>query len=386
MRTYFWLLWGLCSLLFSQAAAAHQLSTAYLNLNVQAGSIYGSWQVRVRDLERYIPFDSSGKQQNSADGKILWHEIMAKTSQVVDFTREQLSIGGENGLCPLAVDRQLQLDRHFNQPYLVINFTGQCWLNRHMTLSYQAFFAENTRHKAVVTVQSYGFNSNRLFSQSSREQVISLGVSSRGQTFNQYLYQGMIHIWQGIDHILFLLVLLLTVGFSRTAPYLSGKVQRQASWQAITAKKAILRQSACLITAFTLAHSVTLTASALGWRWLPSAYIEGIIALSVLFAALNNIYPVVVKLLWPTLFFGLFHGMGFASVLAELGLAPQQQVLSILAFNLGVELGQLVILMVALPLLIALRFKAWYSKYLIPAGSAAIALIALQWTVERFLP
>jgi len=388
MRAYLGLIFALSLMCLNKPVLAHQLSTAYLNLSLQPESIEGNWQIRVRDLEHYILFDLPNKHrpQEPADGMIFWHEIMAKTLQVTNFTRKQLSIRAGGDPCPLVVDPQLQLDRHFNQPYLVISFEGNCSPDEHISLNYQAFFDKDARHKAIVTVKTAGQNISRVLSQNNREQRISLKQTSLWQTFCQYLYQGVIHIWLGTDHILFLLVLLLTICFSNRKYGISDKRPQQISWQAITDKKIILWQSAGLVTAFTLAHSITLTATALGWSWLPSAYVEGIIALSVLFTALNNVYPMVIRLGWLTFVFGLFHGMGFASVLTELGLAPDRQLLSILSFNLGVELGQLVILVVILPLLMALRFKAWYGKYLIPTASAAIALIAMQWTVERFFP
>ena len=401
MKACYWLILTLCLLFLNKPAIGHQLSTAYLNLKVWAGNIEsivegniesriesnieGSWQVRVRDLEAYIPFDmpQPEKDEDSGDGVIKWLEIMAKSSQVAQFTREQLVFSGQNGPCPLIIDPQLQLDRHFNQAYLVVTFKGHCQLKSGITLNYQAFFDQDANHKAIVNIENSRGITTRVFTESSREQEITLEQSSHLQTFGQYLYQGIVHIWQGTDHLLFLLVLILTACFKLNLSSSDGSGHRQEKWQVISAKKTILMQAGWLITAFTLAHSMTLTLTALGLLTVSSHYIEGIIALSVLFTAVNNIWPVVIKLPLLSFVFGLFHGMGFASVLAELGLAAQGQLLSILAFNLGVELGQLAILAVILPLLIKTRFKAWYPKYLIPTGSAVIAVVALQWTVAR---
>ena len=108
------------------------------------------------------------------------------------------------------------------------------------------------------------------------------------------------------------------------------------------------------------------------------------IAISVLFAALNNIWPIVLRLAWLTFAFGLLHGMGFAGVLGELGLPADQQLLSILAFNLGVEIGQLAILAILLPVLILLRNTKLYSKGIMPVGSLLIAMMAVQWSIERW--
>ena len=115
-----------------------------------------------------------------------------------------------------------------------------------------------------------------------------------------------------------------------------------------------------------------------------SRWVELGIAISVLFAALNNIWPIVLRLAWLTFAFGLLHGMGFAGVLGELGLPADQQLLSILAFNLGVEIGQLAILAILLPVLILLRNTKLYSKGIMPVGSLLIAMMAVQWSIERW--
>ena len=161
-------------------------------------------------------------------------------------------------------------------------------------------------------------------------------------------------------------------------------VRKQGEWQRVESKKQILIDTAWIITAFTLAHSITLTATAMNIISPNTRWVELGIALSVLFAAINNIWPMIVRLGWITFCFGLLHGMGFASVLGELGLSNEYQLMSILAFNLGVEIGQLVILAICLPLLMLLRNNPWYKKAIMPAGSMLIAIMAIQWSIERF--
>ena len=139
-----------------------------------------------------------------------------------------------------------------------------------------------------------------------------------------------------------------------------------------------------VVTAFTLAHSITLSLAALGVVRLPSRWVESAIALSVVLAALNNIRPLVYEKRWVIAFcFGLIHGFGFASVLTDLGLPREALLIALVAFNLGVELGQLVIVSVFLPLAFALRTTALYQRVIVVFGSAAIALVALAWLVER---
>lgn len=146
----------------------------------------------------------------------------------------------------------------------------------------------------------------------------------------------------------------------------------------------MIKDTAWVITAFTLAHSITLTATALGWIVPSSRWVEFGIAVSIVLTALNNLWPLVTRLSLITFAFGLLHGMVFASVLGELGLSEQHTLLSILAFNLGVEAGQFMILMALLPLLFYCRGKTWYPKYGLKLGSILIGIIAINWSIQRF--
>lgn len=204
--------------------------------------------------------------------------------------------------------------------------------------------------------------------------LVDLLQSQLLETFGEYIYQGIIHIWKGIDHILFLLALLLTCGLFR----------QNGAWFAIVKPTQILRDTTWIVTAFTLAHTITLTATAVGFINLDSRWVELGIAISVLLAALNNVWPVVLRLGWITFGFGLLHGMGFAGVLEEIGLPDRQKLLAILAFNLGVEIGQLVILVFVLPLLLVFRPQNWYRRWGVQWGSLAIGVMAIKWSIEHF--
>jgi|SRR6185312_4077232 len=188
---------------------------------------------------------------------------------------------------------------------------------------------------------------------------------SKTDAFYLYLQLGFTHIIPlGFDHILFILSLFL----------LNPKL-KPVIWQA---------------TAFTVAHTITLGLSMYGLISPPSHIIEPIIALSIMFVAVENIItdklrPTRVAIVFG---FGLIHGMGFASALGQLGLPRNQFLLSLLTFNLGVELGQLTIILAAW-FLVGKWFseKPWYRKRIVYPASALIACIALFWTVQRvFFP
>ena len=184
----------------------------------------------------------------------------------------------------------------------------------------------------------------------------------------------MWHIWIGFDHILFLVSLLLPAVL----------IRRDGQWQGRETLRASVIDVLKIVTAFTLAHSLTLSLAVLGALSLPSRLVESLIAASVILAALNNLWPLVHR--WRAFVafgFGLIHGFGFASVLADLGLAQGALVLSLVGFNVGVELGQLAIVALFLPLAYLLRRGVFYRRVVMAGGSATIALLAMVWFAER---
>ena len=178
-----------------------------------------------------------------------------------------------------------------------------------------------------------------------------------------YLKLGVSHIIPyGVDHILFVVCLCL----------LNTKI-KTIIWQA---------------TAFTVAHSITLALSMKGVISLPAGIVEPIIALSILFVAIENILLNELKF-WRiaiVFMFGLIHGLGFASALNEIGLPRNKFYTSILSFNAGVEIGQIIIILLVFALIInPFGKKPWYRKFVVYPLSALVALIAAYWTVQRIL-
>ena len=178
----------------------------------------------------------------------------------------------------------------------------------------------------------------------------------------QYLFLGYEHILpEGLDHILFVLGLF----------FLSSRF-KSLLWQ---------------VTAFTFAHSVTLALSSFQVISLSPGIVEPLIALSIVYVAVENLYTTELKPWRPFIVFGfgLIHGLGFAGVLAELGLPQQHFLTALVTFNLGVELGQLSIIGLAYFVVGWFRNYKWYRPYLSIPASCGIALIASYWTIERIL-
>ena len=199
------------------------------------------------------------------------------------------------------------------------------------------------------------------------------------------------HILIGPDHLLFIVSLLLFCVFRRPSlvkavkgiPPKLGDVWVGTSRLRRGERYEVFVECLKVISMFTLAHSITLLLSAMNWISVSSRWTEIIIALTVVFAALNNMFPVIVRIWWPTFIFGLIHGLGFASVLSELNLAGNGEVLMVLAFNLGVEIGQIFVVFCVFPILYVLAINKGYQRYWLNGGSGIIALMGLHWMIQR---
>jgi len=190
-----------------------------------------------------------------------------------------------------------------------------------------------------------------------------------------FLREGVHHIITGYDHVLFLLCLLLPAVMRRTPQgWRPVDELRQAVWPVVG-----------IVTAFTLAHSITLTLAALKLASIPSAIIEPAIAATIVLAAIDNLRPLFSRLprAAVTFAFGLIHGFDFAGVLAEMELPTSTFAWALLQFNLGLELGQLAIVLATVSLLYLLRRRAAYPRWVIGGGSMAAITVGSLWFIER---
>lgn len=355
------------------SAKAHELSTSYINANIDdAGQINGEVKLNLDDLEGVLPLDSN------KDTELTWGEIVENKAIVESYVLQNFRFMQDNIQCPLSLQSNLKLQQLSEIMLLVVPFRASCNNpNKANTISvyYQMLFEDDAKHKAILSL----FESTNdkefvlVFDASNKQQTLTLSTSNVLGTIVTFVYQGIFHILIGIDHILFLLTLLLTISME----------YKHKQWQAIPSKKTIIHRTLWVISAFTLAHSITLSGTALGW--LPSfgSWVEVVIAASILFNVVNNIFPLIHRLGLITFAFGLIHGMGFAGALAELGFPEQQQLVSVLAFNIGVELGQIAILLICLPILMFARSNAVYQRKIMPAMSIIIGFVALYWVIER---
>jgi hypothetical protein len=197
------------------------------------------------------------------------------------------------------------------------------------------------------------------------------GAASESPSF---VLEGMLHILGGYDHVLFLLCLLLPSVMRRT-PKGWRPVEKltQAVWPVVG-----------IVSAFTVAHSITLALAATKVVSLSPAFIEPAIAVTIILAALDNVWPIFpVRRVVVTFCFGLIHGFGFAGVLAELNLPTSAFALALLQFNVGLELGQLLIVVGVTALLFLLRQRPQYRALVIRGGSYAAMVVGALWLIER---
>jgi len=197
---------------------------------------------------------------------------------------------------------------------------------------------------------------------------------SAPREFAVYLLDGVWHIWLGFDHLLFLLTLLLPAVLTR----------RPEGWRPVGQLRPALMEIMKTVTAFTVAHSITLSLAVLGIVPLPGRWVEVAIAASVIVAAINNLHPVLSASRWPLAFaFGLLHGFGFATVLVDAGVSSRILIPALIGFNLGVELAQVAVVLVAIPVMFSLRNHKLYGTVVLRGGSVAAAAIAGVWFVQR---
>ena len=363
---------------------AHELSSGYLTLNAGEENTYsGELLLKPDDIGQVAGLDTNG------NGALTWGEIHQNQPLLERYITKVLSIRVDDSPCEINLSMP-NIRSVSGDSYLVSPIQVMCESDGTLGIHYDGIFEHSPTHKLLVNVNLADQSGSRLQSSSksssdntsvtsvldtdSRSVTFDASTTSLTALFISLVYEGVWHIFIGIDHILFLVATLLTVNL----------VREQKQWQKEPSTSRILKHTVILVSAFTLAHSITLTATALNFIALDSRLVELGISISVLLTALNNIYPLIVRLGIITFAFGLLHGMGFASVFADLNAQSNNLVLSVAAFNIGVEVGQLAIVAVLLPLLLWLRHFAFYAKTLMPLLSSIIAIIAINWTIQRW--
>jgi hypothetical protein len=362
------LILALALLLLSVPAWAHKPSDSLLSLTVQHDHIEGRWDIALRDLNDAIGLDADG------DGAITWGEVRSRHDEIAAYALSRLTVTSGQTPCLAQAPRQL-IDHHTDGAYAVLLFTMTCpSAIETLQADYRLLFDLDAQHKGLLRLIHERNSTTAIFSQESPTHQFTIGETSIWRQTRQYAHEGIWHIWMGYDHVLFLLALLLPAVLRRVA----------GRWEPTPDFLSAFWEVLAIVTAFTIAHSITLGVATVGLIALPSRLVESAIAASVVFAGISNLYPALVQRRRLVAFlFGLIHGFGFASVLSDLGLPRGSLALSLVSFNLGVEVGQLAIVAMFLPLAYGLR-KSWtYQRLVLVSGSLGIAALACAWLIER---
>ncbi len=360
---------------FTGSALAHSSSNAYLSLSQRGSDLVLRTDINLRDVDLIFDLD------DDRDGQVSWGETAARIGELKAWMQQGITVRGSSAACELQ-PLDVMASPHSDGYYLSAEWRVACAdpqevAAKRLTLTYGLIFDQDNLHRGLLKVDLPGAQSSAILSPERPDAALLAGEVSGWSVFTRYVVEGVWHIWIGVDHILFLLSLLVL------APLVPSR-SRVTSWPAVESFRTSFMDVLAVVTAFTVAHSITLVASIVGWVNPPVAIIESVIALSVILAALNNLLGWFSLKRWRLAFvFGLIHGFGFANVLLDLALPAQQLALALGGFNVGVELGQLAIVLAFLPVAWLLRHTAFYRWVLVAGGSLTIAVIGSVWLVER---
>jgi hypothetical protein len=366
---------------WARPAAAHAASDGYLTLVLSSGgAISGQWDVAVADIDSAMPQgpgETSPRQLSQGD-------VLARKGDIMALTLGHLVLRGDGAPCP-TTPGEMDLTEHGGKPYVALAFTAACPRDPDvLALDYTLFFDKDPQHRGLTHVVDGATARSILFSSGYRHEEITRrrhGLRAReaapGAGLASAIAGGVAHIATGVDHVLFLVALLLPAVLRRHA----------GEWQPMATARPALLEVAKIVTAFTIAHSLTLGLAVFDVVRPSPRFVEPAIAASIVVAAAQNVAGRSGSGRWKVAFaLGLLHGFGFSSAVVDLGLRREDLATTLFGFNLGVELGQLAIVALVFPVTFALRRWVLYRRVVLQLGSLVIAVVAGVWFVQRALP
>lgn len=362
------LLLGLLLGLSALPVQAHKPSDGYWRVDLRERTVSGRLDLPLRDLDYVMGLDADG------DGLLRWGELRAREREVQALLLSRLAIEADGARCPLQA-APLALVDLAEGPAVSLAFEGECAVSpRRLRLRYGLLFEMDPQHRGLLQLQWQDRVQTGVFSPQRRTLEFEAGVGSAGAAFLQFFRVGVFHIAIGLDHLLFLAGLLLPAVVWREA----------GRWQTADRARDAFVGVVKVVTAFTLAHALTLTLASLELLRLPTRLAESLVAATIVFAAVNILRPMVRQALWRVAFlFGLIHGAGYASVLGDLGLDPLTLALALLGFNLGVEGMQVAVAALFVPLSFRFRKVPLYQWGVVGGGALLVAALGLLWFIER---
>ena len=401
IRRRLWqLLPWLACLLLAGPALAHKGSDAYLQLKPDGAASTLRVDLALRDLDAVLDIDADAK------GQLTWGEVRGAYPAIERYLAARVLVDGCQWQSVTTA-----LERRADGVYAALTWSGSCAVDVALpTIRYSALREIDPTHRAIAKIERPGSEAvvqvldptkvlppaakvaasspsaasgasvdaagGLLASGAASEPAAAPTAAAQPEPHASagFVREGMRHILGGYDHVLFLLVLLLPAVMRRM----------KTGWQPVERLAQAIMPVAVIVTAFTIAHSVTLTLAGLKLVSLSSSFIAPAIAVTIVFAAIDNLTPIFRgRRAIVTFLFGLIHGFGFAGVLGELNLPTVQFAWALFQFNLGIELGQLFIVAIAVTALFAFRRQAWYSNVVIRGGSAVAIVIGSLWFIDR---
>jgi hypothetical protein len=365
---------------------AHSPDQSYLYLRIYKESIEGRYELTAKDMNKAMGL--------GLPVELSLELVKPHLTTIYNYikSRSNLKAGGKTFNIKFTEPTLLALKDE--QDYIRFNFEleGIEEVPDELDIYYNLLFDRDDKHKGMLIIE-YNWKAgivdnealfSNVYSKDDTQQSLSLKDASVLKGFIALVKLGVWHIWIGLDHILFIFALILpSVVRRRNKDVPLSLSTLHDSWEPVDKFKPAFMYIVKIITFFTIAHSITLALASLKIINMPSWFVESIIALSIALAAFHNIKPILKSKEWLIAFgFGLFHGFGFASVLGEKGLGGDYLVLSLLGFNIGVELGQLLIICMIFPFLFLLRRQKLY-PFIIKYGSIVLIFISIYWFIER---
>lgn len=365
---------------YSPLAQSHAGRENYVWVNVETNHISGRFEVNRLDLKKKLGVDLE------VDDALLLDEVKRTAPEVQAYLLDNftLSFNGEQQDIEFLEPSVFQDTGRFVQyHYRVEGVPEDDMVHIRDTIFLEeAYLKNDPLHRSVIVLEhnkyrglEFGHESSALvFGPHLQESDLSVVNPPQLLIWKDFFYQGLLHVWIGFDHMLFLLTLLLTAVL----------VREGGQWQSVHRAKDAFINILKIVTVFTLSHSITLALAVLGIVNVPIGPVEATIAASIIVVALNNIFFFFRHHRWLLIFiFGLIHGLGFASALGDLQFRNVKIEEILIMFNLGVEFGQIAVVLLVLPVLFYFRNSIGYRTRAMPIVSWAAVIMASYWLGTR---
>jgi hypothetical protein len=347
------------------AARAHLASDSYLRIEVDDdGMLSGQWDIALRDLDAAVGLHPG------PDGQVTWGILKSRRDAIEAFAMSRLSIAG----CAPQPD-ELLVDYHAGIAYAVLRFKAACRAAAVISLKYSLLFDLDPSHRGLLTLVTRSGERSEVLSPEHSDLNLLGPPGTATSEIARFVGFGIDHILVGYDHLLFVAVLMIVAPFRR-----AGGV----GWLPLDRFGTVLVEIIKILTAFTIAHTITLSLGVLGIIDIPSRFVDPAVAVTIMLAAIDNVRPILVHIRWNVAFaFGLVHGLAFATALGPMHLPPLGLMLALGGFNVGVEFGQLALALLLVSVVFVIHRDRVYLQLLVPALSGTAFLFASFWFSQR---